>query len=214
MSMRTTTSPGHLGATNNQMELMAPILALKALARGQAPVDSRSYRKIVIWTDSIYVTENLGSATYRWPVTGWYGSDGAPVLNAELWQELTTQIRKSDLRVEFKWIRGHKQSVYNKRADRLAKASAQEAFQPAVVPSSPGRKRSTNPTSPGSVRMEGQVMAIRVIEAQVLRTQDLNRYRYEVVSHDSPYRDRVDWIVADPRDCAAATFHLSCRGQY
>lgn len=189
---------GYLGATNNQMELMAPTLALKAVDRGQSPVDWRAYRKIVIWTDSSYVTENIVNATHRWPSAGWLGSDGAPILNAELWQQLTQQVRKSRLRVEFKWVRGHKQSIYNKRADKLAKASAKEAFLPAVVPSSPGRKRSTRPTTPGSVRMQGQTVAIRVIEAQVLRTQNLNRYRYEVMSPDSPYFQHVDWIVTDP----------------
>ena len=46
--------------------------------------------------------------------------------------------------------------------------------------------------------MEGQTMTIRVIEAQVLRTQNLNRYRYEVLSTDSPFYEHVDWIVAGP----------------
>ena len=40
-------------------------------------------------------------------------------------------------------------------------------------------------------------MTIRVIEAQVLRTQNLNRDRYEVVSTDSPFYEHVSEIAAE-----------------
>ena len=47
--------PGFLGATNQQMELCAAIEALKALVTRRAPVSSGDYRRVVIWTDSMYL---------------------------------------------------------------------------------------------------------------------------------------------------------------
>ncbi len=86
------TFPGYKGATNNQMELQAPILALReAKERGFAAGADR----IVIHTDSMYVCENYRRAMFEWPKTRWTKRGGAPVLNAELWKDLVKAIRST-----------------------------------------------------------------------------------------------------------------------
>jgi ribonuclease HI len=68
------------------MELLAPIGALKAINTGRAPVHANAFSKIVICTDSRYVTENIYAARFTWPSEGWATREGNPVANAELWK--------------------------------------------------------------------------------------------------------------------------------
>src|SRR4051794_24171472 len=80
--------PGWKAATNNQMELQACIEAL-AIATGRHPrVGPAKYRKIVIYTDSQYVSDNYMTAIYQWSGNGWRTRDGAPVQNVSQWKEL------------------------------------------------------------------------------------------------------------------------------
>lgn len=132
--------PGYPGGTNQEMELQAPIQALAALVRGQAPVGPSRFRKIVIWTDSQYLTENIHAALYIWPSNDWMTRNGTPVVNARLWQELTRLIYRTYRRVDFNWVKGHKHSRYNKRADKLAKQSARSCGSAQVSTSTVRRK--------------------------------------------------------------------------
>ena len=50
--------PGYVGATQNQMELEAPIQGLKLATGRHPPFDPSRYRRIVIKTDATYVAEN------------------------------------------------------------------------------------------------------------------------------------------------------------
>ena len=80
--------PGYAGATNNQMELQACIEALRALVTRRVPLDAADYKKIVVRTDSMYVTDNIYFARFVWPSNRWRTRDGNPVLNAPLWRDL------------------------------------------------------------------------------------------------------------------------------
>ena len=74
-------SPGYKGATSNEMEINACILALK----NSSPfLQKRFYHKIIISTDSQYVVDNYRNAMFLWPRTKWLKKAGAPVLNAHL----------------------------------------------------------------------------------------------------------------------------------
>ena len=70
---------GYAGATQNQMELEAPIQALKMVTGRHAPFEPSRYRKIVIKTDATYVTENFGTAAAVWSRNGWKTREGKPV---------------------------------------------------------------------------------------------------------------------------------------
>ena len=189
--------PGFANATNNMMELQAPIEALRALTRGYAPVDAASFKKIVFWTDSQYVADNFNNALYVWANRRWMTAEGHPVANVGQWKELVKLARKTGKRVEFEWVKGHKQSTGNKRADKLAKQSAKtQVGRRLGVEPSIRRKRSLNTTEPGSVRMQGQVETIRIVEAGWTQ-QGFHRYRYEVIDDTSEFFEKIDFVYAE-----------------
>ena len=101
---------GEPATTNNRMELMAVIRALKLLKR---PVSAR------VHTDSQYVQKGISEWMRGWKARGWKTSSNAPVKNADLWREL--EQAAASHRVEWLWVRGHSGHVENERADVLAR---------------------------------------------------------------------------------------------
>jgi ribonuclease HI len=192
---------GYAGETNNRMELQAVITALKAILVGRVPAHMLDgITKIDICTDSMYVVSNLNSAIYDWPSNSWMTRAGGPVLNADLWKELVRQYKKlkQTTRVELKWGKGHSATnPHNKTADKLAKQSARRATRTLGRPVAVRRKKSPMSTQQGSVEMRGQRMTIRIITAEFLEIQHVNRYRYEVMSRRSPFFRCVDFAFSD-----------------
>jgi ribonuclease HI len=185
--------PGYRGATNNQMELQAPILALReAKQRGLAD----GMRRIVIHTDSMYVCDNYKRAMFEWPRTRWAKRGGAPVLNAELWKDLVKAIKASGCVVEFRWVKGHRTDPYNKTVDKLAKRSAKDATQAPLAQVSVRRKRTREMVQTGAVPITGQRLSIRVITCEYLRVQQVWKYKYEVMSRRNPKFGKVDWVYS------------------
>lgn len=81
---------GEANTTNNRMELMAVIEALKALKR---PCQVR------VHTDSQYVQKGMNEWLSGWKARGWRTADKKPVKNADLWQELEQQAAKHELKI-------------------------------------------------------------------------------------------------------------------
>lgn len=188
------------------MELQAPIEALEALLRGQAPVDVGAYRKIVFWTDSMYVVDNIYNARYVWPARRWMTADRNPVRNVEQWKRLVKLIKKVGRRVDFNWVKGHKTSTNNKGVDKLAKASAKaQTGRRLGPPVTVRRKLSQEPTDRGSVPMHGQLETIRIVTSS-LTPQGLNEYRYEIVSAGSADYGKVDFAFSE-RDLVLRAGH-------
>lgn len=186
------------GATSNQMELKACIEALRIATGKHPPVDPSRYDKVVIFTDSTYIYRHFEAAKFEWPATGYTLRGGQPVANAELWKELVKLVVRVAKRVEVRWVKG-KSSPHTKRVDKLAKRSAKSTLsQRPLSHVRLRRKRSPRSVEPGSVKMEGQRVAIRIISDEFLRMHRLMKYRYEVVSDDSPYFERVDFIYSTP----------------
>jgi ribonuclease HI len=96
--------------TNNRMELMAVIEALRALKR---PVTAR------VHTDSQYVQKGISEWIHGWKKRGWLTADKKPVKNADLWQALDAA--RSGHAIEWLWVRGHAGHVENERVDALAR---------------------------------------------------------------------------------------------
>ena len=65
--------------TNNQMELLAPIEALKKIPKGS---------KVQIYTDSKYVKSGITEWIHNWKKNGWKTANKKEVRNRELWTEL------------------------------------------------------------------------------------------------------------------------------
>ena len=95
---------GFPGATNNEMELKAPIYALK---NSGAYMDKGHFSRILIHTDSQYVVNNYRNAMFTWPKKRWRTMSGSPVANAHLWKDLVKAMKKTRKRVDFVWVKGH-----------------------------------------------------------------------------------------------------------
>jgi ribonuclease HI len=107
---------GEAGTTNNRMELMAVIEALKALKR---PCD------VVVHTDSQYVQKGMSEWLPNWKRRGWLTADKKPVKNADLWKQLDEQVAEHVL--TWRWVRGHAGDPGNERADELANMGVEQA---------------------------------------------------------------------------------------
>ena len=95
--------------TNNRMELMAPIMALKKI---------KSKSDIVIFTDSTYVKNGITDWIKKWEKNGWKSSNKKTVKNKDLWIKLNELCQKN--KVLWKWVKGHSNNRYNNLADELA----------------------------------------------------------------------------------------------
>ena len=95
--------------TNNRMELIAPIMALKKI---------KVKSEIIIFTDSIYVKNGITEWIKKWKKNGWKNSNKKPVKNKDLWIKLDDLCFKN--KVTWKWIKGHTTNKFNNLADELA----------------------------------------------------------------------------------------------
>lgn len=105
-------SGGEAETTNNRMELMAAIEALKAL---KAPCD------VALYTDSNYVKDGITQWIHGWKKNGWRTADKKPVKNADLWQDL--ELATKPHKIEWHWVKGHAGDERNERVDGLARAA-------------------------------------------------------------------------------------------
>lgn len=96
--------------TNNRMELIAVIMALKALKEPCI---------VKLTTDSKYVCDSINKGwVYSWKKNNWKKADKKPALNTDLWQELLDLLNIHT--VEFIWVKGHNGHKYNEICDKLA----------------------------------------------------------------------------------------------
>ncbi|AGF75484.1 ribonuclease HI [Bartonella vinsonii] len=101
--------------TNNQMELMAAIHALKAL-KEPCSVD--------LYTDSVYVRNGISLWLEGWKKNNWCTASKNPVKNMELWQALDDVCARHTIR--WHWVKGHAGHPENERADALARKAITE----------------------------------------------------------------------------------------
>jgi ribonuclease HI len=194
--------PGYLGATNNEMELVACIDALKQLAGRRPPVPRTAYDKVVVYTDSMYVLNGVTPAQFSWPANGWLTREGEPVLSPDLWKELIRQKQAAGW-VEFRRVQAHKTNPHNKAVDKLAKASARAAVSPRLPsrvmlgPREVRRKTSLRKTEPRVVAMRGQVETIRIVVLRQIAGRPYHAYKYEVAADGSDDFAAVDEAFAE-----------------
>jgi len=103
-------------ATNNQMELIACIEALKFLKK------CKSIGQIEIFCDSKYVILGITEWIFNWQKNNWRNAAKKPVLNKELWQELFELTEK--FKIKWIYVEGHTGIKYNERADEIATSFA------------------------------------------------------------------------------------------
>lgn len=100
---------GERETTNNRMELMAAIEALRTLKESCA---------VDLTTDSVYVRDGITKWMDNWKRNGWKTAAKKPVKNQDLWQALDEQVGRHTVR--WHWVKGHSGHPENERADALA----------------------------------------------------------------------------------------------
>ena len=95
--------------TNNRMELMAPIMALKKI---------KSMSEAIVFTDSTYVKNGITEWIIKWKENRWKNAKKKPVKNKDLWVKLDSLCQKNE--INWKWVKGHSTNRYNNLADELA----------------------------------------------------------------------------------------------
>ncbi len=113
-------SGGFRLTTNNRMEIMAAIVALRALKTRCA---------VTLYTDSQYVVNAITKGwARRWRAKGWMRNAQEKALNPDLWEQLLELC--AGHQVEFRWVRGHAGNPENERCDRLSVQAAQSEGLP------------------------------------------------------------------------------------
>ncbi|TDT71430.1 RNase HI [Hypnocyclicus thermotrophus] len=101
---------GYKNTTNNRMELMAVIEALKQLKRKDIPIK--------VYSDSSYVVNGINIWIHDWI------KKGKIKKNYDLWMKLYN-LKKGFKKIEFFHVKGHNGDRYNEIADRLAVKGSQ-----------------------------------------------------------------------------------------
>ena len=99
--------------TNNQMELLAPIQALKKIPKGS---------KVQIFTDSKYVKSGITEWIYNWKKNGWITANKQQVKNKELWTEL--DLLTNEFEINWNWVKAHSTDQLNNEVDLIAREAA------------------------------------------------------------------------------------------
>ena len=100
--------------TNNKMELMAPIKALKKIDKND---------KIEIYTDSKYLKLGITEWIHKWIKNKWQTSKKEEVKNKKLWLELYELTNSVD--IDWIWVKAHSGNPLNEEVDSMAKKAAE-----------------------------------------------------------------------------------------
>ena len=99
--------------TNNRMELLATINALKEV---------NSEDLIEIYTDSKYVKNGITDWIHNWIKNNWKTSNKEDVKNKDLWIQLNKLNNNS--KIKWNWVKAHAGNPLNEEVDLLAKKAA------------------------------------------------------------------------------------------
>jgi len=101
--------------TNQRMEVRAVIEALRENPEGPIEIVSDSTYVVKCFQDKWHV---------GWLRRKWKNSQGQPVANRDLWEELFELALNSPRAITFSWVKGHSGDVMNDFVDTLATEAA------------------------------------------------------------------------------------------
>ena len=101
--------------TNNKMELLAAINALKAIEPNS---------EVELYTDSQYVKNGINLWIHNWKKNNWKTANKKDVKNVDLWISLDKLNNFHD--VDWQWVKGHSGNKGNEQADILANLAISE----------------------------------------------------------------------------------------
>jgi ribonuclease HI len=102
-------SGGAAATTNNRMELLAAIEALRVLKQPCV---------VEFHTDSKYLKNGVTTWVRTWKRNGWKTKAKKPVKNEDLWRALDAEAPRHE--VQWHWVKGHAGHAGNERCDELA----------------------------------------------------------------------------------------------
>ncbi|MHB8378775.1 MAG: ribonuclease H family protein [Acidimicrobiales bacterium] len=108
-------SGAELHTTNQRMEVIAVIEALREHPDGATEIVSDSNYVVKCFHDKWYV---------GWLRRNWKNTKGQSVANRDLWEALLPLVLESDREVTFSWVKGHSGDRMNDFVDELATAAA------------------------------------------------------------------------------------------
>lgn len=115
-------SGGEKETTNNRMELMGAIQALRVL---DEPCDVQFY------TDSQYLRNGISTWIHNWKRRGWMTKGKEPVKNQDLWQALDKERERHN--VTWHWEKGHVGNHENELCDQACQAELAKMRDGATV---------------------------------------------------------------------------------
>lgn len=114
-------SGGEVGATNNRMDLLAAVQALKALTR---PC------RVTLYNTNGYLIDAMSKGwAARWRAAGWVTGEGKPTAHVELWDALLELCGVHN--VEFVWLPAEGIAEYA-QCQRLARQVIEEQVRQVV----------------------------------------------------------------------------------
>lgn len=106
------------GATNNQMELLATIVAIRECIT----IDPGSIPEVIIRSDSQYVIQGTTLWLKDWKANGWRTKDNKEIKNKSMWIELDGMLKKA--KCTFEKIKGDGKDKWNSYVDILARQNS------------------------------------------------------------------------------------------
>ena len=113
-NLKKTIVGSEIQTTNNRMELIAVIEAIK---------ETQDASSIKLFTDSKYVKDGITLWINKWKTNEWKTSNKKIVKNSDLWKELDFRCKK--LNIEWKWVKAHSGQPLNEEVDGLAREQAE-----------------------------------------------------------------------------------------
>jgi ribonuclease HI len=170
---------GYVGSTNNRMELLACIHALRWVCESWP---WRDVARVQIVTDSLYVKNGVIYAR-EWKKDGGSNRHGEPMENWDLWKELLRVQSQTRIRVDFVWMRD-KDSPVLRRVHHDAKAAAKRGgtnidrgFEPGWITRSKVKDSATRFCA------AGQSEIVRPYRKKRMKNGEW-KIRFDVVSED------------------------------
>lgn len=120
-------------STNNRMEIMAGIYALKAVLHLVDEGTLMDLRQINLSSDSEYFCKAVNQnwlAKWQandWMTSAYQGKKSQPVKNKDLWEQIVAiqeELRTKNITLAMTHVQGHAGNEFNERCDELARNAA------------------------------------------------------------------------------------------